>query len=688
MKKKVQKQIRNLKKQIQYHDKLYYNLDQPEITDYEYDKLFKKLVDLEAKYPEFKTKDSPSQKIPGQALDIFQKADHSLAMLSLQNSHSKEDITAFYNRLLKLLDQKSLSFFLEPKLDGVAVELIYKNSFLSQALTRGDGKTGEDITENIKTLRALPLSLTSSAPELLEVRGEALIFKKDFEKINLAQEEEGLKSFANPRNLAAGSLRQLDPKVTSLRPLYFFAHSPGLIKETSIKNQEEFIKIMQDLSLPTFHICKTKKLKAPLELCFLAHSLKDILDYYDQMLELRNKLPFQIDGIVIKLNDFEKQRQVGSIARSPRWALAGKFPPEEGVTRIQDISLQVGRTGVVTPVAILKPLNLGGVRIRQASLHNFQDLARKDIRIGDTVLIHRAGDVIPEVTKVLKEKRAKESKTFSPPKQCPVCQSPLQKQGDYLICNAQKCPAVQENKLIHFASKKAMNIEHLGEKSLKKFYRWGWLNCYSDFYDLNKKPLKEKEGFGEKSYDLLMKSLEKSKSTELPLFLFALGIPLIGEQTAQKISAKIYSLSEKTKNSGEEINLKKALLLLKNISIKDLEEITDIGPLAAKSFHSSFQNKEFVHDLERLYEKGVFFSKKRKSGQKLKGLKIVITGTFPIPRQEIKKRILEQGGKMLVQLSQKTDYLLIGDSPGSKTEKAQKLNIKTLNWEEFLKLFR
>ena len=642
---------------------------------------------LEKQYPSLKTKDSPSQKMPGQALDIFQKTEHSLRMLSLQNSYSKEEIKSFYSRLQKLLKQETLHFFLEPKLDGVAVELIYKNSVLQKALTRGDGKTGEDITQNIKTLKALPLCLKSSAPELLEVRGEVLIFKKDFEKINLSQKEAGLKSFANPRNLAAGSLRQLDPKITASRPLYFFAHSPGLIKKAPIRSQEEFIRTMRDLSLPVFQICRTKKLKAPLELCLFTHSLKEILDYYDQMQELRKKLPFQIDGIVIKLNNFEEQKKAGSIARSPRWALAGKFPPEEGITVVEDIKLQLGRTGVITPVALLKPLNLGGVSIRQASLHNFSDLARKDIRIGDFVVVHRAGDVIPEVLKALKAKRRKESKAFSPPSHCPVCQSLLQREGDYLLCVQQsQCPSVQESKLIHFASKKAMNIEHLGKKTLKKFYQWGWLKSYSDFYDLKEKPLMEKEGFGKKSYDLLMKSLEKSKKTELPLLLFALGIPLVGEQTAQKISEKIYKLFEESKKPDEELCLDKALCLLKNITSQELEEITDVGPMAARSFSAAFQNPDLLKDLKRLHEKGLFFIKKHKGGKKIEGLKIVLTGTFPLSRTKIKKRIVEQGGQALSQLSRKTDFLLIGNHPGSKREKALKLNIKILTWEGFLKL--
>ncbi len=688
--KSIQKKIQALKQQIRHHDRLYYNLDQPEITDYEYDQLFKKLAHLENQYPELKTEDSPTQKMPGQALEKFKKAPHGLAMLSLQNSYSKEEIKAFYEKTLKFLNKKSLTCFVEPKLDGMAVELIYKNGQLSQALTRGDGRLGEDITANIKTLKGLPLSLDKplpstkrgdgSLPPLLEFRGEVLIFKKDFEKINISRKEKGLSLFANPRNLSAGSLRQLDPQVTASRPLYCFIHSPGRIQGLNIKSQEEFVRRVQNFSFASFQISSSKKLKPPLELCRLTHSIEEIGDSYDQLLELSHKLPFEIDGIVIKVNDFEQQKELGAIARSPRWAIAGKFPPERGITQVEDIRLQVGRTGVVTPVAQLKPLTLSGVQIRQASLHNFQDLKRKDIRIKDFVWVHRAGDVIPELIKALKDKRAKGLKTFPPPENCPVCQSVLKAQGDYLLCSNGECPAIKENKFRHFASKGAMNIEFLGKKSLKKFYDWGWLNCYSDIYDLKDKPIQNKEGFGEKSHKLLVKSLEESKSTSLPRLIFALGIPLIGEQSAQKISQVIYE------TWGEkELSLRQAITWLKNWTIEELEKVEDIGPLSARSFHFAFQNEDLISDLKRLAEHGVHFVKLKKEEESLKGLSYVITGTFPEHREKIKKWIENRGGTVGSQVSQKTSFLLMGDNPGSKQKKAQELKIPILSWETFLK---
>ena len=682
MEKDILKRIEKLKKEIRQHDKLYYNLDQPQITDFEYDKLLKELITLEDKYPEFKSKDSPSQKVPGQALSKFKKRAHSIPMLSLQNSYSKKDLESFYERTLKLLDQSELACFAEPKLDGMAVELVYENAYLSHALSRGDGKIGEDITASVKTLRSVPLFLGSKAPPFLEVRGEVLIFKKDFERINQEREQEGLSLFANPRNLAAGSLRQLDPKITASRPLHCFIHSPGTLPD-HLKTQEEFIKNLQILSLPVFKISKSKKLKPPLELCRLTYSIQDIIDYYEEIKNLRSKLPFEIDGVVIKVNEFDKQKKMGVIARSPRWAMAGKFEPEQGITQVEAIKLQVGRTGVITPVAVLKPLLLGGIQIRNASLHNFKELARKDIRTGDFVLIHRAGDVIPEVIRSLKEKRKKNLASFPVPPFCPACKESVEEQGDYLICVNSHCPAVIENKLIHFASKKAMNIELLGEKSIKKFFSWNWLKSYADIYDLKEKNLKEKEGFGEKSCQLLINSLEKSKKTTLPKFLFALGIPLVGEQTAQTISETLY----KKYTKATELNISSLIPILKSFSKEELEELTDIGPLVAQSFKKAFENEELIKDLSALHEKGIYFIPPEKTKNLLLGMTFVATGSFPISRSDIKAQIEQLGGRLSSQVSQKTSFLIEGEKPGSKKEKALKLSIPILTYEDFLRKF-
>ena len=683
MKKDILKKIQKLKDEIKFHDNLYYNLDQAQITDFEYDNLFQKLIKLEQQYPEFKTKDSPSQKIPGKALSKFKKQTRLVPMLSLQNSYSKSDIESFYEKTLKLLKAESATFFIEPKLDGMAVELVYEKGFLTRALSRGDGYTGEDITASMKTLRALPVYIGDKAPSFLEVRGEVFILKKDFERINEEQELAGLAHFASPRNLAAGSLRQLDPKITASRPLYCFIHSPGRALE-NLKTQKAFIEKIHSLSIPAFKLSSTKKLKPPMGLCRLVKNVKDIIDYYEQMQILRPKLDFEIDGIVIKVNDFEKQKVLGVISRSPRWAIAGKFAPEQGITQVEKIKLQVGRTGVITPVAVLKPLTLSGVQIRYASLHNFKELSRKDIREGDFVRVYRAGDVIPEIAEALKEKRKTNKALFKIPSVCPICKSCVVERGDYLFCENSKCPSIVENKLLHFASKRAMNIEFLGVKSVNKFYKLNWLNSYSDIYDLKEKDLKSQEGFGEKSFYLLVNNLENSKKTTLSRFLFALGIPLVGEQTAQKISEEVYKKHKATKD----LDILSALCILKEFCEQDLESVPDIGPLVASSFIRALKNESLITDLKELHKRGVSFIPMETKKEDLKGLIFVITGSFSLPRSKIKSQIENLGGKVNSQVSKKTSFLIEGEKPGSKKEKALQLSIPTLSYEEFLRKFR
>ena len=731
------KRIQELRAEICRHDQLYYNLDRVQITDLEYDRLFKELLELEEKHPKFKSLDSPTQKIPGEALSHFQKKAHSQPMLSLQNSYSLEEIKNFYQRLLKSLKTEKLSFFMEPKLDGMAVELIYENGFLKTALSRGDGFVGEDITASVKTIRSVPLSLAVSKiigeaqsrfdfpSPILELRGEILIFKEDFKRINEEQELAKQPFFANPRNLASGSIRQLDPKITAKRPLRCFIHSLGGIEIPGIKTQEDFIQKMQKLKLPAFRLCHSKKLQPPLDLCRVSHCFEDVVDYYRQMEKLRKDLPYEIDGIVLKLNNWDQQKELGSIARSPRWAMAGKFTPEQKTTVLKKIKLQLGRTGVITPVAVLKPVQIGGVTVRHASLHNFKELERKDLREGDSVLVHRAGDVIPEVIKAQDRKKLshksskagrligsfltelleylsklvvfdriirmfvkiignKDSapKKFKIPKQCPVCKGSVKYQGDYLICENSRCPGVVVNKFIHFTSKKAMNIEFLGSESLKKFCKWGWLKKYSDIYDLKDKNIKEKEGFGEKSYLLLVKSIEKSKKVSLKNFLFALGIPLIGEETADKISSAVHNKSQE-----KSLDLLSALSILKGFPQEELEAIDDIGPLVAQSFKRAFDNLELVEDIRALAKKGVSLLPIEQKTNLLRGLSFVVTGTLPISRDSLKLQIENEGGKLLSQVSSKTDFLIEGEKPGSKKQKALNLSVSIVSYESFLQKY-
>ena len=807
MEKKVAyKKITELKKDIAFHDRLYYNLDRPQITDFEYDALLQKLQNLESQFPDLKSLDSPTQKVPGEVLAHFKKKAHTQAMLSLQNSYSVEELRSFCERLLKALNTKELTFFMEPKLDGMAVELIYENGFFKTALSRGDGRVGEDISSTVKTIRSIPLKLQNfnslqnkeeqdgqktafkslyQEKSFLEIRGEILIFKEDFKKINEEQELKKEATFSNPRNLAAGSVRQLDPTITAKRPLRCFIHSPGGIEIPSVKSQEDFIKKLHHWNLPAFKVSpdwssdkspsdshskktsffeqKNKKealqLQAPFGLCAVASSFQDLVNYYTQMQSLRPKLPFEIDGIVLKLNSFSQQKKLGSIARSPRWAMAAKFKPEQAVTFLKKVKFQVGRTGVITPVALLTPVQVGGVTISQASLHNFKDLERKKIQEGVHVLIHRAGDVIPEVIKVIEEPSNSQKETnssllkrlftsllkketyisslkslyksiyslfsglslknlFKPfyslffrskkqpsnsqaspscslckmkhpiahpkkvkiPKECPDCKSPVKQHGDYLLCSNDSCPAIQINKWIHFTSKKAMDIDFLGVKSIEKFSSWGWLKSYSDIYDLKDKNIQDKEGFGKKSYQLLVTNLEKSKKVSLQRFFYALGIPLVGEETSGKISEKLYE-------KQSPLTLLSILPLIQELSQEELEEIPDVGPLVAQSFKKAFQNQALVEDIESLAKRGLSLKNPEKKSQALAHLSFVITGSLPIPRTELKSLIEKEGGKVLSQVSSKVSFLIEGEKAGSKKQKALDLKRPLLSYEELLKKF-
>ena len=680
---KIKEKIEDLRNQIRRHDHLYYNLDQPEISDREYDRLYTELEKLETARPDLIRPDSPTQRIPGSPLKKFEKGRHRQKMLSLQNTYSLEEIREFFHRILKTLETDKVLFFMEPKFDGVAVELVYEKGILTKALTRGDGLTGEIITANIKTIPSIPLRLFSEGgrkpPDLLEVRGEVIIFQKDFEKMNKQKKEAEETLFANSRNAAAGSLRQLDPRITAQRPLRFYAHGPGTQEGMALSSQSDFIREMRRRAIPCLQICEKGPLRFP-SLCRFSRSLPGILDYYKKMRKLRRRLPFDMDGIVIKVNSFALQKKAGVIARSPRWAAAGKFEPPLAQTRVEDIALQVGRTGVVTPVALMTPVSLEGVTIRQASLHNFQELKRKDVRKGDQVEVWRAGDVIPEIVRVFKKKRTGRPPPFEPPALCPGCQSRLKPDGDYLRCFNPLCPARKERSLIYFASRACMNIEFLGEKSIQKFYRRGWLDTFSSFYELPEKSLEKEEGFGEKSRDLLINSLEKSKRTTLPRLLSAIGIPGVGEQTAHRLSEAVF---EKGTSSPD---LKEALNILTGMTEEELMEIPDVGEVVAQSIKTALQQKNLIQDLKKLHRLGVHLSDETKGEGSLTGLQFVITGQLPLPRNQVKSLIESRGGKALSAVSRKADYLVCGENPGSKKEQAEKLSVKILNWSEFQKL--
>ena len=652
----------DLKKQIAEHDYSYHVLDKPKISDYDYDQLFSELLTIESENPDWITPDSPSQRVGAQPLDAFKKVKHRKPMLSLSNSYSPDDILAFDERIRKALGtDKEIEYFCEPKFDGLAAELVYEDGVFQKAITRGDGQIGEDITENVKTMKSVPLKLRKAVKGIFEVRGEILIFKNEFAELNEAQQDNGLQTFANPRNAAAGSIRQLDSKITATRPLRIFAYAPGVIDNPKHKTQAEFRDYVASIGLPV---------SPHTEVCKDAESAAK---YYDKIQKLRKSLAFDIDGIVIKVNSFALQEELGFVARSPRWANAAKFPPEQATTIVEDIQVQVGRTGALTPVAIMKPVRVGGVRITNATLHNQDELDRKDVRIGDTVVVQRAGDVIPEVVSVVKEKRPKGANAFKIPTKCPVCSSKASKNEDEAVlrCTNPNCPAILKESLVHFVSRKAMNMDKVGTKLVYQLIDEGLIKTRADFYKLKKKQILELDRKAEKSAQNIIDSIESTKKPALARFIYALGIRYVGEQTARDLVANFGTLD--------------AILTATEEALINCE---GIGPKVATSVHKAFRDPFMKKEVQNLLKFGVepIEVKKSDSPQVLDGMNIVVTGTLPAGRDEIKELIMSLGGKSSGSVSKKTSYVLAGEAAGSKLDKARDLNIPILDWDAFQKL--
>lgn len=657
------KRHEELKKLISHHNHLYHSLDRPEISDYEFDQLFQELLKLEAENPDLERADSPSRRVGGEVLDSFQKMNHRKPMLSLSNTYSPDEIREFDERVRKFLrTEKPVEYFCEPKFDGLALELVYEQGRLTHAITRGDGTTGEDVLSNVITIPTIPLVLHNpKPPKLLEVRGEVLIFKKDFLAINEAQQEAGAQTFANPRNAAAGSVRQLDSKIAASRPLRFLAYALGEVDGVEFKSQEEAEETLYQWGLPVAREHKKKQLRQ------IRTGADEIVEYYHWIESVRHELPFDIDGVVIKVNSFRLQDDLGLVARSPRWAAAAKYAPEQGETVIEAIQVQVGRTGALTPVAIMRPVKVGGVTITNATLHNQEEIDRKDVRVGDTVVIQRAGDVIPEVVRVVTEKRPAKSKPFHMPENCPVCGEKTEKPEEEVVtrCVNPFCPAILKESLKHFAARRAMNIDKVGDKIIEAFVDAGLIKSFSDFYRLKKSDVLELERQGEKSADNIIASIEKSKKTTLARLIFALGIRFVGEQTAKSLADHFGSL-EKFLSASDE----------------DLVSIPDIGPKVASSITHWLAQKRLVKEARALLDLGVQFEKpKRAEGGKLSGLSFVVTGTLPVKRDEVHDLIEAHGGKLLSSVSSKLNYLVVGEEAGSKLEKAEKLGVKILDWD-------
>lgn len=658
--------LKTLRDLVRQHDYNYFVLDQPQISDYDYDQLFREMLDLEQKYPDLIVPDSPSQRVGGEALPEFERATHRRPMISLANTYSVEEVIEFDQRVKKFLGyDRPITYFCEPKLDGLAIELIYEEGRLTGAITRGDGTVGENVLSNVRTIRSLPLVLHGEVPKLLEVRGEILMFKKDFARLNEIQQEEGELTFANPRNAAAGSVRQLDPRITARRPLKIFGYAPGVVEGLKIQSQEQWLSLLRQWRIPA--------LSAPL--ARVCEGIEQAVAYYDEVLKQRHSLPFDIDGVVIKVNSFALQDQLGTIARSPRWATAAKFAPEQARTLIEDIHVQVGRTGALTPVAVMKPVRVGGVTIVNATLHNQSEIERKDVRVGDTVVVQRAGDVIPEIVEVDLSKRPKNSTKFVMPTHCPRCDSEVTTiEGEVVTrCVNPLCPAIINESLKHFASRRAMNIEKLGDKIIEQMTEHKLINKFSDLYKLTKEDILTLPRQGEKSAQNLIDSIEASRKTTLARFIYALGIRFVGEQTA-KLLANHFKTLDHFLEADE----------------KSLLEVEEIGPKVASSILARLQEEHFQKEVKALLKNGVEIKVEKidRSHQPLKGLNIVITGTLPAPRDEIKDLITKLGGKSSGSVSKNTSYLLAGDEAGSKLDKAQELGVKILDWSGFQELIK
>jgi DNA ligase (NAD+) len=659
------KRHEELKKIIAEHDHNYYVMDRPSITDYEYDQLFDELLKLEKSEKGLDLSDSPSQRVGGKVLDSFSKVSHRIPMLSLANSYSPEDIFEFDERIKKFLSSdKDVEYFCELKFDGLSMEIIYENGQLVRALTRGDGTVGEDVTENIKTIKSIPLKL-KKAPEVLEVRGEVLIFKKDFAELNETQQENGQPTFANPRNAAAGSMRQLDSKIAASRPLKFFGYALGMVEGKDFASQEGIQEYFAEQGIPT-------AIKSNPDLVRLCTGPQEVVEYYHHIEKIRSSLPFDIDGIVIKVNSLRLQDDLGLVARSPRWATAAKFKPEQATTVIESIAIQVGRTGALTPVAIMKPVKVGGVTVTNSTLHNQDEIDRKDVRIGDTVIIQRAGDVIPEVVAVVLEKRPKNSEPFLMPTKCPACDSPVHKaEGEVVTrCTNPLCIAMVKESLKHFVGRRAMNLDKIGDRLIETLVDNKMLTSFSDFYRLTKEDILSLDRQGEKSAENIINSIENSKKPTLARFIFALGIRFVGEQTAKLLADHFVNIENFLVAPEEELLL-----------------VPEIGPKVATSIREWTSNKKLVKEVHEMLKLGVEITNPVRSTEgALSGMSFLITGTLPVKRDDAKDVIEKNGGKILSSVSSKLSYLVVGDDPGSKVDKATTLGVKIISWEDLQKM--
>jgi DNA ligase (NAD+) len=650
---------------IEHHNYLYYVLDQPAISDAEFDRLFRELQELEQRYPALVTPDSPTQRVGAKAEGEFAAVAHALPMLSLNNAFSEDEVAAFDRRVREVVGQDEVEYAAEPKFDGLAISITYEDGLLTTGATRGDGYTGEDVTANLRTIRALPLRLsTTKPPRLLEVRGEVIMLKKHFEALNQHQRERGDKEFANPRNAAAGSLRQLDPRITAARPLTFFAYGLGRFQGRGlpVERHSDQIDYVARLQIP---VSPHRK---------IVGGLDGLLAYYREIGARRENLPYEIDGVVYKVNHLTLQERLGFVSRAPRFALAHKFPAEEAQTEVLAIEVQVGRTGALTPVARLRPVFVGGVTVTNATLHNEDEVRRKDVRAGDTVVVRRAGDVIPEVVRVLMEKRPAHTRVFKMPDRCPVCHSRVERlEGEAVArCTAGLyCPAQRKQALLHFASRRAMDIEGLGEKLVDQLVDAGIVETPADIFKLDVQTLAGLERMGEKSAANLVHAIHRSRNTTLARFIFALGIRNVGESTARDLARAFGDI--------------RALM---DADPDRLQQVPDVGPVVAHSIAGFFREAHNREVVAKLLAAGIRWADAPvPAAGPLTGKVLVLTGTLPtLTRERATARIEAAGGKIAGSVSKKTSYVVAGADPGSKYDKARELGIPVLDEDGLLHL--
>jgi DNA ligase (NAD+) len=666
--KKIEKEIEKLREEIRYHNYKYYIEDQPVISDREYDQLMQRLIKLEEKYPQFTTPDSPTQRVGGAPAEGFEESRHIVPLLSLANAFSFSDLEAFDKRVKRMLglpSDREIEYVSELKIDGLAINLTYEKGRLIKGATRGDGFIGEDVTNNLKTIHTIPLRLRGEkSPRFIEIRGEVYMHHEDFKRLNREREKSGKPLFANPRNAAAGSVRQLDPRITAQRKLDIFTYALGEYRDGKIETHIELLKLFKSLGLkvnPTTRPCK---------------NIKEVIKFCQDWTEKKKELDYDVDGMVVKVNSIKLQEKLGAVTKSPRWAIAYKFPAAQATTRIKRIIIQVGRTGALTPVAIMEPVEVGGVTVSRATLHNEDEIKRKDVRVGDRVLIQRAGDVIPYVVSAIKEKRTGKEKKFIFPRKCPACGADVYRPPGEAVtrCTNISCPAQIKETIRHFTSRGAMDVEGIGDAQVEQLVGRGLIEDPADLYYLKKEDLLSLERMGDKLASNILAAIEESKERDLSRLIYALGIRHVGSHIADVLAKNYSSVDELSKAKSEE-----------------LSSIPEIGPIVAKGVELFFKQEGAKRVINKLRKVGVKLEveKKKKVPQILAGKTFVLTGSLKgFSREEASGIIKELGGRVSSSVSRKTDYVVAGSEPGSKCDKAKELGIKIIDEKEFKKLIR